>query len=87
MITTDFIYHVSFFEKPSKDIDRKDFFFGSLAAIYELFDAKQVGCRIENLWNVGVSDGKPYCNKLCRITKEPLTRKAHSQAARTSKKL
>ena len=72
----EFIYKVAFFERPAGSYtEQKEFFFGSLAAIYELFTSEQVGCRVENLWKLGVSEGEPYTNKLVRITREPLIRK------------
>lgn len=84
----EYIYRVSFKGRilgTPENWDMRDYFFGSLAAIYDVFDPYQVGCKVENLWNVGVSDGKPYENNLCRITREPLIRKHHRKPSRQRK--
>ena len=72
--SNDHIYKVYF------KSNGQDYYFTSLAAIYAMFTPSQIGCKVENLWNAGVSDGKPYENKLCRITREPLMRKARGMA-------
>lgn len=77
------IYRVSFKEptKPAtpKDdwdkVERTDYFFGSLAAIYETFSAAQIGCRVSRLWNLKITPEKPYLGRKCTITKEPFIRK------------
>ena len=62
-----YIYRVSF-DTPPLDDDKTDFYFSSLAAIYEQFTAKQIGCGAGHLYNIGVSDG--------HIERVPLTSKA-----------
>jgi len=42
----NWIYRVQFKEPPIQDDDRTDFFFSSLAAIYEQFTPGQVGCKV-----------------------------------------
>ena len=42
---------VQFFH--SKDGGATEFYFGSLAAIYERFDASEIGCRLEALSCIG----------------------------------
>ena len=85
-MATEFIYKVAFFERPAgSDTEQKEYYFGSLAAIYEVFTPEQVGCKVENLWNVGVSDGEPYANKLCRITREAVVRKQQKAPSRRRK--
>lgn len=69
------VYRVSFKNPPLADDDRRDFFFSSLSAIYDMFTDEQIGCKVTRLWNLGVSQGNPYNGKLCKITKEPLTSK------------
>ena len=51
----------------------------------DVFEPFQIGCKVENLWNVGVSDGNPYENSLCRITREPLIRKQQRKPYRQRK--
>lgn len=82
----EFIYKVAFFERPAgSPSEQKDFYFGSLAAIYGMFTPEQVGCKVENLWNNRVSEGEPYANKLCRITREAVVRKQQKAPSRKRK--
>ena len=67
------VYVVQFFDAPLPDEPRRRFFlFSSLAAIYDKFSAAQVGCSLGNLYNLRVSDGMPYCGRLCMVWREPL---------------
>lgn len=54
---------------------KREFYFGSLAAIYEMFSAEQIGCTVEVLWAYNIEQGKPFENSQCIISKETLTRK------------
>lgn len=74
-----FVYRVQFAEPPLADSMKTEFFFSSLSAIYERFTAEQVGCKVSRLWNIGVSDGKPYEGRRCRITKEPVHAKTQNK--------
>ena len=74
------IYRVSFNEPPADFYGEQcDFFFTSLAAIYDQFDKQEIGCQVERLWNLKISPDKPYVGRKCTITKEPLGRKKHKQ--------
>ena len=53
-----------------------EFFFTSLAAIYEVFTAEQIGCRVNRLYNIGLPDGKPYRGRRCEISREDIHSKA-----------
>ena len=76
MGTRSTIIRVRFFDAPLHDQPTKtEFYFGSLTAIYEVFSPKQVGCRVETLWNADIDFGKPYRNRLCEVSKEKLVRK------------
>lgn len=55
----------------------KEHYFGSLAAIYEVFTPEQIGCRLENLWNAKIEVGKPKKTKKCTIYKHSVLRKKH----------
>ncbi|MBR5282864.1 MAG: hypothetical protein IKU22_08825 [Alistipes sp.] len=81
----EYIYQVSFREQPLADDVRTDFYFYSLAAIYEVFTPEQVGCTVRTLWNAGIEVGKPYYNRLCSVKKEPISRKPQKRASRTTK--
>ena len=48
-------------------IGESEFYFGSLAAIYDTFNPEQIGCKASNLWNVGVARGVEYTGAKCRI--------------------
>lgn len=52
-----------------------EFYFGSLAAIYEMFDAAEIGCRLEALWAAGIDDTHPKATRLCVISKHTMYRK------------
>ena len=79
-MSEEFIYRVEFKEPPLLGVDeRTEFYFHSLAAIYEVFTARQIGCKVTRLWNIGVSHGNPYEGRLCRITKEQILRKTRNE--------
>lgn len=85
-MATENIIRVRFNKPPLADQPAKtDFYFGSLAAIYEVFTPEQVGCKVECLWNAGISEGKSYANKLCVVSREAITRKAQKAASRKRK--
>ena len=54
---------------------RTEFYFGSLAAIYEMFDASEIGCRLEALWAAGIDETHPKATRLCVISKHTMYRK------------
>lgn len=65
---------VEFFRKMN---GRKVWYFGSLAAIYELFTPEQIGCKLETLWNSSLDYGGCKITNTCVISKEIIYRKAH----------
>ena len=68
----DYIIMVSFY----LPIDgKKEYFFGSMSAIYERFTKEQIGCDVRNLWNCRIREGRPYKGQRCTISREPLYRK------------
>lgn len=52
-------------------------YFGSLAAIYEVFTPEQIGCKLEALWSSNIGYDKPKLTRTCLITKHVLHRKTH----------
>lgn len=54
-------------------------FFGSIAAIYDVFTAKELRVSANRLYAVRVTKDKPYKNKVCTISKEVVHRKKHSK--------
>lgn len=76
MSEREFIYRVSFKEPPVPDEpSRTDWFFSSLAAIYDQFSKEEIGCQVSRLWNLKITPGNPYNGRRCTITKEPVQRK------------
>ena len=71
----DFIYRVTFIDCPITGDSRKEFFFHSLAAIFDTFTPEQVGCKVSRLWNLGVASGNSYHGRKCSVTREPIMRK------------
>lgn len=69
-----FLIKVQFFQ-PKED-GRTEFYFGSFAAIYEMFDASEIGCRLEALWAANIDETHPKATRLCVISKHVLFRKA-----------
>lgn len=52
-----------------------DFYFGSIASIYEAFTAAQLGIAQQSLYDFGITPERPYENKTCIISKSELKRK------------
>lgn len=85
-MTVETIIKVEFRDPPLREQPYKtDFFFGSLAAIYEVFTAEQVGCKVECLWNSSITEQHPYRNKKCVVSRVQLTRKAQKRGSRGRK--
>lgn len=73
--TIGYIYRVTFPSPPFAGNESTDYYFYSLAAIYERFTPEQIGCKVERLWAVGVSDGKVYTNSKVTISRQEIIRK------------
>ncbi len=58
---------------------RTEYYFGSLAAIYERFTAEQIGCNVERLWNSNISADNPKVTSRCVITKHKIITKPQSK--------
>ena len=67
-------YKLEFFTPPN-ETGETEFYFGSLAAIYDTFTPGVVGCNVRNLWNVGVARGVEYQGAKCRIKSIEITHK------------
>ena len=80
MSRAEYIYRVEFKVPPLLGVgERTEFYFHSLAAIYDVFTARQIGCKVTHLWNIGVSDGNAYNGRRCRITREQILRKTRNK--------
>lgn len=81
-MSEEFIYLVEFKAPPLLGEDeRKELYFHSLSAIYVVFTAEQIGCKVTRLRTIGVLHGNPYEGRRCRITKEPILRKRRFNSA------
>lgn len=78
-MTKNYIYRVSFkkppFEGEGEPAGKTEFFFGSLSAIYDMFSSDEIGCKVQRLWNIKITEENPYIGRKCTITKEVLKRK------------
>lgn len=53
-----------------------EFYFGSFAAIFELFSPEDIGCRLESLWAANIDEEHPKATRLCVVSKHKLYRKS-----------
>lgn len=80
MSKADTIIKVQFSEPPlASEPNRTEFYFGGLAAIYDLFTPEQVGCGVKHLWNYGITVDRPYRNRRCVVSKEVMRRKTRRE--------
>ena len=83
------IFHVEFSDNclhPSKDnIDGKHFYFGSIAAIFDIFTTDDIGVSNKYLYYVNIVPGNPYVNKYVTIRKGPFYRKKSNRGIRPKK--
>lgn len=50
-------------------------YFGSIAAIFEVFDPETLGVSRQRLYDHDIDPGNPYRNKICTIHKGIMIRK------------
>ena len=50
-------------------------YFGSIAAIYELFTPDTIGISPQGLYDYGITPDRPYENKVCTIHQGAIKRK------------
>ena len=53
-----------------------EFYFGSLAAIYDTFSPAQIGCTLHTLWRSGIDINFSKATNNCIISKHKLLRKS-----------
>jgi hypothetical protein len=72
------IYHVHFFDE---EMQKQDYYFGSISAIYEVFTIKEIGIQASSLYNFKLDekDNPVYENKICRIRKDIVISKSQSK--------
>lgn len=49
-----------------------EWYFTSLAAIFDRFSPAQIGCALRTLWDNGVPVGSPKATRSCVISRHPL---------------
>lgn len=75
------IYKVLFLDPPSGGSET-EFYFGSLRAIYDVFTPEQIGCKVENLWNKGLSSGGSWSGSKCTISLHEMVRQKTRRGGR-----
>ena len=72
------VYHVHFFDE---EMQKQDFYFGSISAIYEVFTIKQIGIQASSLYNFKLDEinNPVYQNQKCRIRKDIVISKSQSK--------
>jgi hypothetical protein len=75
--TTVTIYHLHL---KDESLQRKDYYFGSISAIYEVFPKKQIGIQASSLYNYKLDENTNpiYENAKCIIQKNVLISKSQS---------
>lgn len=53
----------------------EEYYFTSIAAIYEQFSPADIGCALSTLWCFGLRVGHPKVTKTCVISKHYIQRK------------
>jgi hypothetical protein len=76
------VFHLHFKKDWLEDfpnLEKLDFFFGSIAAIYEKFTAEEIGIQASSLYNYKLDvNTNPYWeNDICKIRKDVLITKKH----------
>ena len=72
------VYHLHFFDE---GIPKRDWYFGSISAICETFNKKEIGIQANSLYNFKFDEFKNpvFENKKCRIRKGTLISKSQSK--------
>jgi hypothetical protein len=61
-------------------------YFGSIAAIFEMFDSTSLGVTQKRLYSYNIEAEKPYSNKTCTIRKGELRQKKGNRCEHMKKK-
>ena len=73
------IYHVHFHDNGlNEGMELRDYYFGSISAIYQVFQKWQIGIQASSLYNLNLDEAANpvYENKRCRIRKATLVTKS-----------
>lgn len=69
-------YKVTFKVPPIEGESKTEFYFTSLAAIFEVFTDKEIGCKCSRLWNLKITEKRPYNGRRCSVERINLRRKS-----------
>lgn len=71
------VYHVHFKDKVNDSIIQQDYYFGSISAIFSVFETDQIGIKPSSLYNLNLDEHENpvYENKKCVIRKSSLITK------------
>ena len=78
-ISIETIIRVQFLSPVAELGGQTDFYFGSLAAIYEVFTPEQIGCKLETLWAAKIDTLHPKATPKCVVSKQVLYRKKQKE--------
>lgn len=72
------VYHVHFFDD---GMQKQDYYFGSISAIYQIFNIDDVGIQASSLYNFKLDEVKNpvYKNSKCTIRKDTIISKKQSK--------
>jgi hypothetical protein len=72
------IYHLHFFDEA---MQKQDYYFGSISAIYEVFSIKEIGIQASSLYNFKLDEktNPIYENAKCTIRKDILFSKSQKK--------
>jgi len=75
--TTVTVYHLHF---KDENMQKKDYYFGSISAIFEVFPKKIIGIQASSLYNLKLDENTNpiYENSKCFIRKDVLISKTQS---------
>ncbi len=74
------VVHVSF--KRDRQGER-DYYFDSVAAIFDNFTEVDIGCKLQNLYNHGLGKGITYANKRCTVKCKEIIKKETKRGRRS----
>ena len=76
--TTITVYHLHF---KDESLAKRDYYFGSISAIFDVFPKKQIGIQASSLYNLKLNEesNPVYENAKCTIRKDVLISKAQSK--------
>lgn len=70
------VIKVQFFKPVDGQVE---YYFGSIAAMYERFTEEQIGCTQKVMWYHKLTPDNPKATKKCIITKHKIMRKPQSK--------